>query len=71
MQLGRNSLVYSFVQPDVKAKLLTEYARRLTAFSEHYGRGNVDTALAGLSAVHPATYGYAKRNWGFDFKAER
>ncbi|MEO6003031.1 MAG: adenosine deaminase [Opitutus sp.] len=71
VQLGRNSLAYSFVQPDVKAKLLSEYDHRLASFTEKYGRGNVDAALAALSTVRPTTYGYAKRNWGFEFKTNQ
>jgi adenosine deaminase CECR1 len=66
--LGRNSLTYSFVQPDVKAKLLVDYETRMAAFADKYGAGSVDDALAALAVVKPVTYGYAKRTWGLEFK---
>jgi adenosine deaminase CECR1 len=65
--LGRNSLAHSFVQSDVKAKLIAEYDKRVAAFAAKYGAGNVDESLKALAAVKPTTYGYAKRNWAFDF----
>ncbi len=68
VQLGRNSLTYSFVQPTVKAKLLAEYETRMAAFADKYGAGSVDDALAALAAVKPVTYSYAKRTWGLEFK---
>ncbi len=68
-ELGRNSLAYSFVQPDVKAKLLADYEARLAAFENRYGSDSATTAdaLARLTAVKPVTYGYAKRTWGLEF----
>jgi adenosine deaminase CECR1 len=68
VQLGRNSLTYSFVQPAVKAKLLADYETRMAAFADKYGAGSVDDTLAALAAVKPVTYGYAKRTWGLEFK---
>ncbi|MFI5335902.1 MAG: adenosine deaminase [Opitutales bacterium] len=65
VELGRNSLAFSFVQPDVKARLLADYDRDVRAFEAKYGEGDWPAALA---QVKPATYGYAKRTWGFDFK---
>jgi adenosine deaminase CECR1 len=69
VQLGRNSLLYAFVQPEVKAKLLSAYEARVAAFEKQYGPDAPTTkeALARLAAVKPVTYGYAKRTWGFDF----
>jgi adenosine deaminase CECR1 len=64
VQLGRNSLTYSFVQPEVKAKLLADYERDVAAFVAKYEPAN---SLAQLAAVKPVTYGYGKRNWGFPF----
>ncbi len=64
VQLGRNSLAYSFVQPDVKAKLLAEYERAVAAFEAKYQPAD---SFAQLAAVKPVTYGYAKRTWGLEF----
>ena len=66
--LGRNSLAFAFVQPEVKAKLLADYDARVTAFEQAYGAGSVDDVLARLASVHPATYTYAQRTWGLEFK---
>jgi adenosine deaminase CECR1 len=66
--LGRNSLAFAFVQPEVKVKLLAAYEARVAAFEQAYGAGSVDDALAKLSAVHPTTYSYARRTWGVEFK---
>jgi adenosine deaminase CECR1 len=68
VQIGRNSLTYSFAQPDVKARLLRDYETRIAQFATKYGEGSVDRALAALNAVKPVSYGYARRNWGFNFK---
>ena len=64
VQLGRNSLAYSFVQPDVKAKLLADYEAAVTAFEAKFSAAD---SLKQLAAVKPVTYGYGKRNWGFPF----
>jgi len=67
--LGRDSLSYSFLQPEVKAKLLTEYDARVAAFEKTYGFNAATTsdALAKLTSVKPVTYGYAKRIWRLEF----
>lgn len=68
VQLGRNSLLYSFAQPDVKADLLARYEERVAAFEKRYASASsVDEALARLASVKPVTYGYAKRTWGLEF----
>ncbi len=64
VQLGRNSLAYSFVQPDVKAKLLADYDRAVADFEAKFTPAD---SLKQLAAVKPVTYGYGKRNWGFPF----
>jgi adenosine deaminase CECR1 len=64
VQLGRNSLSFSFVQPDVKAKLLADYERNVAAFEAKFAPAD---SLKQLSEVKPVTYGYGKRNWGFSF----
>jgi adenosine deaminase CECR1 len=64
IQLGRNSLTYSFVQADVKVKLLADYEGAVAAFAAKFLTGDTQ---AGLAAIKPATYGYARRTWGFAF----
>jgi adenosine deaminase CECR1 len=64
VQLGRNSLAFSFVQPDVKAKLLADYEQAVAAFAAKFAPTD---SLAQLAKVKPVTYGYGKRNWGFPF----
>ncbi|HEY4988301.1 MAG TPA: hypothetical protein VII09_00765 [Opitutaceae bacterium] len=65
--MGRDSLGHSFAQPDVKAKLLADYERRIRDFEARYGAPALDQAIGSLAAVKPVAYGYARRNWGFDF----
>ena len=62
--LGRNSLAYSFVQPEVKARLLADYDRAIAAFEQKFAPAN---SLQHLAAVKPVTYGYAQRTWSFSF----
>ncbi len=64
VQLGRNSLAFSFAQPEVKAKLLADYEAAVTAFEKKFATGDLAPALAGIK---PVAYGYAKRKWGFEF----
>jgi len=64
VQLGRNSLTFSFAQPEVKAKLLADYDAAVAAFEAKYAPAD---SLAQLKAVKPVTYGYAKRTWGLAF----
>jgi len=66
-ELGRNSLSYSFAQPDVKAKLLADFEARMAAFEKKYGAGKPEDVIAQLADVKPVTYGYAKRTWGLAF----
>jgi adenosine deaminase CECR1 len=70
VQIGHDSLAYSFAQPEVKAKLLADYDARIAAFEKKYGAdaASVDAALAQLATVKPVTYGYAQRTWGFHFE---
>jgi adenosine deaminase CECR1 len=65
--LGRASLEHAFVQPEVKAHLLADYAARIAAFETAYGAASVDSALAALAGAKPVSYGYAQRTWGLVF----
>jgi adenosine deaminase CECR1 len=67
LAMGRDSLAHSFAQPDVKAGLLARYEKDIAAFEQRYGAPPADEAIGSLASVRPVTYGYAKRNWGFDF----
>jgi adenosine deaminase CECR1 len=67
VSMGRASLGHSFVQPEVKARLLSDYDQRIAAFEERYGGPPLDQAIAALASVKPVTYGYGRRTWGFDF----
>jgi len=67
LSMGHDSIAHSFVQPEVKARLLAEFDQRIAAFEQRYGAPALDEALGSLAAVKPVTYGYAKRNWRFDF----
>ncbi|MBI2498342.1 MAG: adenosine deaminase [Opitutae bacterium] len=68
VQLGRNSLAYSFAPPDVKARLLAEYEGAVAAFAAKYLPAG---SLPLLAAEHPVAYGYARRTWSFSFSAAR
>ena len=65
ISMGRNSLSFSFAQPEVKAKLLADYDAAVAAFEAKYAND-----LAALKTVKPVTYGYAQRTWGFAFAAQ-
>jgi adenosine deaminase CECR1 len=67
LAMGRDSLAHSFVQPEVKARLLARFEQDVATFERRYGASTVDGALGSLASVRPVAYGYAKRNWGFDF----
>lgn len=63
VELGRNSLKFSFAEPALKAKLLADYDAAVRAFEQKYAADS----LAVLKDVQPVTYGYAKRTWGLAF----
>jgi adenosine deaminase CECR1 len=67
VSMGRNSIAHSFAQPDVKARLLADFNARISAFEQRYGSTSLEQAIGALGSVRPASYGYAKRTWGFDF----
>ncbi|HUI79021.1 MAG TPA: hypothetical protein VLY24_13940 [Bryobacteraceae bacterium] len=62
VQMGRDSLRYSFVEPAVKKRLLEEYAEAVAQFGRKYGDGSWAQKLAG---VRPEFSGYAARNFAF------
>jgi len=62
VQLGRNSLEFSFAEPALKAKMLADYERELAAFERRFDSdGWRDT----VRSLRPAVSGYAERTWGF------
>jgi len=62
VQLGRNSLSYSFAETSLKEKMLHEYDAAVAAFESRYGVGNWRERL---KEVKPLISGYAQRTWGF------
>ena len=64
ISMGRNSITFSFAQPEVKARLLADYDNAVDAFESKYAPAD---SLTKLKEVKPVTYGYAKRTWGFAF----
>lgn len=67
IQLGRNSLVHSFLDTTTKQRLLREYDQRIAAFEAQHSQSDLATTLTAIDRVDAVTYGYAKRKWGFDF----
>jgi adenosine deaminase CECR1 len=67
LRMGRDSISHSFVQPEVRERLLSEFDRRIADFEGRYGAVPLDRALGALASVKPVAYGYARRTWGFDF----
>jgi adenosine deaminase CECR1 len=67
LAMGRDSLAHAFVQPEEKARLLAAFDTRIASFEQRYGAPSLEGALGSLASVKPVTYGYARRNWGFDF----
>lgn len=65
VQLGRNSLEFSFAEPELKARLLRDYDRAVAAFEHKYATGDW---RAPLSAVKPIASGFAGREWGVTFR---
>lgn len=64
VQLGENSLEYSFVQPEIKIQLLAEYRADITKFEQQYSTDNWQESLA---KVKPISSGYSERNFGIKF----
>lgn len=54
VQLGRNSLQYSFVEAPVKAQLLADYDKRVAAFKAAFAK----RGWAALSEVKPVSYSF-------------
>jgi len=63
VQLGRNSLSYSFADPSLKEKMLREYDAALAAFESRYSQANWRDRL---KEVKPLVSGYARRTWEFN-----
>ena len=62
VQLGRNSLAFSFAEAPLKERLLREYGEALANFEARYSTAGW---RASLKAVKPRLSGYARRTWGF------
>ena len=57
VEIGRNSLEYSFAQPEVKARLLAAYDAAVKQFEQKYASGDWRETLA---RVRPSPSGYAR-----------
>jgi len=66
VQMGRDSLVFSFAQPDVKERMLRDYDTAIRKFEKKYGRTDWSSALGD---VRPVSSGYAGRNFQISFSA--
>ncbi len=62
VMLGRNSLLWAFVDEPVKQKMLREYDRDVAQFEAKYAGADWAGVLHG---VKPVASGYAERTWGF------
>jgi adenosine deaminase CECR1 len=61
VRLGRNSLEYSFAEPNLKGRLLEEYRQRVRAFEERHLAADWRAKLADVPV---RASGYARRNFG-------
>ena len=61
VQLGRNSLSYSFAEAPLKKRLLREYEAAVAAFESRYSGPDWREKL---KEIKPLTSGYARRVWG-------
>jgi len=67
VQLGRNSLTFSFVEQPVKQRLLEEYDAAVIAFEKKYGD---DQWAKTLAKVKPISSGYATRTFDLSFDSK-
>jgi adenosine deaminase CECR1 len=63
VQLGRNSLSFSFAETAVKDKMLHDYDAAVAAFESRYANSNWRERL---KEIKPLASGYAGRTWGFN-----
>jgi len=66
VQMGRDSLAYSFAQSDVKERMLRDYDAAIRKFEKKYGGMDWPSAL---SDVKPVSSGYARRNFQISYPA--
>jgi adenosine deaminase CECR1 len=66
VQMGRDSLAYSFAQPDVKERMLRDYEAAIRKFEKKYGGADWSSVLGG---VRPVSSGYARRNFQISLPA--
>lgn len=64
VQLGRNSLEWSFAEDSLKQKMLRAYDADVAAFEARYNRPDWKAALAN---VKPVGSGYGERTWRLKF----
>lgn len=59
VKLGRNSLQYSFLDPDTKQRLLRRFDERIAAFAHRFQKGGWPS----LNAANPVSYGFLCRHY--------
>jgi adenosine deaminase CECR1 len=64
VQLGRNSLKYSFLEAPAKQRLLAEYEKRVEAFAQQFQR----KGWASLNGVQPVSYSFICKRYRICFK---
>lgn len=62
VELGRNSLTYSFAEAPLKERMIREYDAALAGFERRYSAPEWKTAI---QHIQPLVSGYAERTWGF------
>jgi adenosine deaminase CECR1 len=68
VQLGRNSLKYSFLDEVTKQRLLAEYEKRVQAFAAQFQRKGEFTDLTSLKGVKPVSYSFICKHYQICFK---
>ena len=63
VQLGRNSLAFSFAQPDVKAKLLADYEKAVAAFETKFAPPPTCPPRSSASSPSPTATRSAPGGW--------
>jgi adenosine deaminase CECR1 len=66
VQMGRDSLAYSFAQPNAKERMLRDYEAAIRKFEKTYGGADWSSVLGG---VRPVSSGYARRNFQISLPA--
>jgi len=64
VQLGRNSLIHSFVDEPTRQKLLSDYDKRVASFAERFQKGG----WTSLKTVKPVSYAFICKHYSVCLK---